>query len=241
MRKLLLGALVALAFAGNSFASFIVYDAKTDFTTANVSDAVNAPWSYGYSNVSVGGTMTNFTAGNYFNDANGFGLSLNPAPNYTPGVFKTNRNNWPYSGAPSGMFAMHSGQSDASQYSVLRFTAQTAGLYNLDVKWFAGDSNPLGNPNPSAGRVSIFVNQNGTTLQSAINTLTGGTYVSPGTISLNAGEFLELRVGRGNDGYTYDTTPVEMTVTAVPEPSTLACVGGLVAGLSVLSRRRRQA
>jgi hypothetical protein len=29
--------------------------------------------------------------------------------------------------------------------------------------------------------------------------------------------------------------------TAVPEPSSLACVGGLVAGLSVLSRRRRQA
>ncbi|MFN9880705.1 MAG: PEP-CTERM sorting domain-containing protein [Planctomycetota bacterium] len=29
--------------------------------------------------------------------------------------------------------------------------------------------------------------------------------------------------------------------TAVPEPSSLACVSGLVAGLSVLSRRRRQA
>jgi hypothetical protein len=31
-----------------------------------------------------------------------------------------------------------------------------------------------------------------------------------------------------------------ITITAVPEPSSLACVGGLVAGLSVLSRRRRQ-
>jgi len=32
-----------------------------------------------------------------------------------------------------------------------------------------------------------------------------------------------------------------VTITAVPEPSSLACVSGLVAGLSVLSRRRRQA
>jgi hypothetical protein len=233
MRKLLLGALILLASAGNAFASFIVYDAKTAFTTGNVSVAFNPPWSYGYSNVSAG-AMTAFTTTNYYNDAKAFGFRV--ASDYTPGVFKTNQANFPYAGAAVGTFAMHSGGTIATEFAVLRFTAQTAGLYNLNVKWFAGDSLP----DQSRGRVSVFVNQNNATLASDIDTLVNGSYASVGSISLNAGDYFELRVGRGSDDYSYDTTPVEMTVTAVPEPGSLAVVSGLVAGLSVLSRRRRQ-
>ncbi|MFN9538880.1 MAG: PEP-CTERM sorting domain-containing protein [Planctomycetota bacterium] len=238
MRKLLLSAMLLCMLTGNAFANFITYDANAQFD--GTPDGTNGFWQYGYSNLSVSNSITNFTAANQFNDGNAFGLSLNPPPNYTPGIFKTKRDNWPYNGATNGMFAMHSGQTDATQYSVLRFTAQTAGLYNLDVKWFAGDSRPLNAPTPVNGRVDVFVNQNSSSLASAVNTLSDGSFNASG-ISLNAGDYFELRVGRGNEGYTYDTTPVEMTVTSVPEPSTLACVSGLVAGLSVLSRRRRQA
>jgi hypothetical protein len=229
MKNLALAALLLCLLTGNALASFITYDAKAAFITGNVLDASNAPWSYGYSNAPIGATITPFTTSNYYDDANAFGFRV--ASDYTPGVFKTNRDNWPYAGAAVGTFAMHSGETTATEFAVLRFTAPTAGLYNLDVKWFAGDSK----------NVSIFVNQNGLTLASALNTLDGGSFAPSGTINLAANDYFEIRVGKGNDGHSFDTTPVEMTVTAVPEPSSIAVVSGLVAGLSVLSRRRRQA
>ena len=62
----------------------------------------------------------------------------------------------------------------------------------------------------------------------------GSKSTNPGGIVLTGqtGYFDEIAITQAN---------LFQAPTAVPEPSSLACVSGLVAGLSVLSRRRRQA
>lgn len=75
----------------------------------------------------------------------------------------------------------------------------------------------------------------------------GQTYSASGTMTFNnklVSDF--INVGTSNviqwiqQGQAVDFTNT-ITVTGVPEPGSLAVVTGLVAGLSVLSRRRRQA
>ena len=103
--------------------------------------------------------------------------------------------------------------------------------------------------NPGGGNRVAGFSFNTSTLffASAINS--GGIYGTPGSVSntTTAGGGVTLggmgfAVGQ-TDVYTFISgggTVETITITAVPEPSSLACVGGLVAGLSVLSRRRRQ-
>jgi hypothetical protein len=230
MRKLLLGALVALAFAGNSFASFIVYDAKTQFSNASNPNGV---WSYGYSDNQTSAIQT---AGfNSFTD--GFATGFRVNGDYTPGVWKVNNSNF---GVQTGDFVLHPGRVGGfEKYGVIRFTATAAGLYNLNLDWVrkGTSANPTGTKDIHvyafrSGLGAPLVDQN-------YDYQEVGSY-SQNLLNLAAGETIDLRVG-GLGQSNGDTTVVGFKVTAVPEPSSLACVSGLVAGLSVLSRRRRQA
>ena len=236
---LLAGLLLSLGMLGTAAAGF-VYNASTDFTTANLGGTAgngtnpNGVWSYGYSG-SATGAMTNYASTQYFISSDAFGFRINPADT-TPNVLKFTKN-WPGSGTPifvAGDFAMHSGANSNDNFSILRFTAQYTGLHNLAVTWGVGNT----------GRVDVVVLRNGTTVltpPTSMDTASAGSY-NNNTLSLTAGETIDLRIGRGTDGHGADQTQVSMIVTtAVPEPSSLACVSGLVAGLSVLSRRRRQA
>jgi hypothetical protein len=175
--------------------------------------------------------MTKYLSSQYFSNSDGFGFRINPA-DVTPNVLKFTQN-WPGSGTPifnADDFAMHSGANANDNFSVLQFTAQYTGLHNLVVTWGVGNT----------GNVDVVVLRNGTVLDSSLNTATAGSYNN--SLSLTALDTIELRIGRGNDTYGADQTQVNMVLTtAVPEPSSLACVSGLVAGLSVLSRRRRLA
>jgi len=227
------GLILSLSMIGTAAAGFI-YDAKADFTTTNLASGANNPngvWSYGYSGTSTG-LMTKYLSTQYFSNSDGFGFRINPA-DVTPNVLKFTQN-WPGSGTPifnAGDFAMHSGANANDNFSVLRFTAQYTGLHNLAVTWGVGNT----------GNVDVVVLRNGTALNSSLNTNSAGSY-NNNSLSLTALDTIELRIGRGNDTYGADQTQVNMVLTtAVPEPSSLACVSGLVAGLSVLSRRRRLA
>jgi hypothetical protein len=111
---------------------------------------------------------------------------------------------------------------------------------------------PASNTNlssPSGGNKVAGFSFNTNTLFFANAIKSGSIYGTAGSVSntTTAGGGVTLAsmgftVGK-TDVYTFTSgggTVETITITAVPEPSSLACVGGLVAGLSVLSRRRRQ-
>jgi hypothetical protein len=232
MRKLLLSAMLLCVLTGNAFANFITYDADADFNLAALKSGnpnPNGVWRYGYGSAKINTTFTAFTASNWIPSSDPYLYGFRVASNYTPGIFRAKTNVF---GLIQDQFAMHSGE-DPNGFSVLRFVAPTSGLYQMELKWFQGDS----------GAVSVDVNTSTTNgLVSIANTNSYGEFgVAPiQQVNLTQGEFIELRIGRAG-GLSNDSTPVSFKVTAVPEPSSLACVSGLVAGLSVLSRRRRQA
>ena len=58
-----------------------------------------------------------------------------------------------------------------------------------------------------------------------------------GTVTMNAGDTLDFRVGAGIEEYFFDTTGLEAIVVCVPEPSS-ALLGAAAAGLLALRRRR---
>jgi hypothetical protein len=247
MRKILLAAVVALAFAGNSFANFIVYDAKTDFNgTVNGSSGV---WRYGWSDTGTS-TLNQYTGADYFDDISfklkGFrNYSGGGADTLTPGVFKAYGSNATHGYnlndliVHPGRIPTNSNNPNDEKFSVVRFVAPTAGIYNLSSDWIrkGTSSNAVGTPD-----IRVYISRSG----SAAALFDGnfdfnvmGSFSTNG-LTLTAGETIDFRVG-GLGERNGDVTISNITLTAVPEPGSLAVVSGLVAGLSVLSRRRRQA
>ena len=85
------------------------------------------------------------------------------------------------------------------------------------------------------------------TAQFGTGNWSGQTYSASGTMTFDnklVSNFIDVGETRVLDwtqaGQSLNTNNT-ITVVGVPEPSSLACISGLAAGLSVLSRRRRQA
>jgi hypothetical protein len=219
---------------GNAFANFITYDAKTQFDGSV--NGVGGNWRYGYSSTTTS-SLVNFTAANYF--SNGFATGFRINSDYTPGVWKVNSDQF---GANTGDFVIHPGRVPETgnpadeQFGVIRFVAPTAGVYNLNLSW-----RRKGTSEQTGDDIRVYVSRSGAGMlvDDTYDYLELGSYTSNG-LNLAANEEIDLRIG-GLGQRNGDVTAVVFTVTAVPEPSSLACVSGLVAGLSVLSRRRRQA
>jgi hypothetical protein len=216
---LILGMLV-----GNVDANIITFDAKAYFTEANASSGGVAPWSYG-SSTSPTEVVHVYTAADYSD-------SLYPqlyglGPGYNPGIFYS-RQAW--NSFPADTLFLHSGpEIEKVNFAVLRFTAPTTSVYDVDVRWFAGDP----------GAVDVYLVRNGQDiLKSDIGTSDDGSYLNQ-SLSLSVNETLELRLGPG-DGFAGDSTPIKMTIsTAVPEPSAVSFASLILAGISLWSRRRR--
>lgn len=118
----------------------------------------------------------------------------------------------------------------ASEFATARYTVPTTGLYDLDLWFGAGDGFT------SNGNVDVVLVHNTSTLFSVKNTAIGGTF-SSSLVNLAAGDTLDVMVGSGTDGFFYDSTPVNLKITAVPEPASLAVMG---IGLAAISRRRKK-
>ncbi|MFN5320445.1 MAG: hypothetical protein ACK5D7_03180 [Planctomycetota bacterium] len=247
MKRLLLAAMLLCLLTGNAFANFITYDAKADFN-GSVNGA-GGNWRYGWSDNETS-ALNDYTNANSFNDTvnklQGFrNYSGGGADTLTPGVFKAYGSSTLH-GYQNGDLIVHPGRIPTNspnaadeKFSVVRFVAPTAGIYNLASNWIrkGTSSNAVGTPDI---RVYISRSSSPTSLFSGnfdFNQL--GTFSVNG-LSLTAGETIDFRVG-GLGERNGDVTISNVTITAVPEPGSLACVSGLVAGLSVLSRRRRQA
>jgi hypothetical protein len=196
-----------------------LYDAREDFVPGSPVSGVNGVWSYGYMGGSLGFTLFE----QYNANPIGFGWRRNPNTADTPSFYKfTGSSGLP--GVDIGDIVLHPGPNLDDEFAVLRFTVPTTGLYDLDVIWEAGNG----------GVVDIKIFRNALELYSDLADLNGGSYSSLG-LSLTANETIDIRVGR-YDSFNSDSTPINMRLTAVPEPSAFWAVACFAAGC--FTRRR---
>ncbi|NGZ87170.1 FxDxF family PEP-CTERM protein [Duganella aceris] len=203
-----------------------VYDATADFQTVSNPGTV---WSYGYS-AGTGYSFTAFDAASTLANTNGWSAS-----NYntlgTPGAWINTSNSSLYGAAP-GQLSLHAGPVANGDSAILRFTAVQSGDYSVVGQFFAGDYR--------AQSGSVILNGQTANPLAYFADTTDSSLFSLSSVHLNAGQTLDFVVG--NNGNFYNgTTPLTVTVTAVPEPETYAM---LLAGLCLvgaIARRKRAA
>jgi hypothetical protein len=215
------------ALLGAASAHAVVYDATADFHTASNSGSV---WSYGYSAGASGYSFTAFDAASTL--ANTVGWS---AANYntygTPGAWINTSNSALYGAAP-GQLSLHAGPFAYGDSAILRFTAAQTGDYKVVGQFFAGDFREQSGSVVLGGQIDNPLKYFAATTDSSTFALQ--------SLHLTAGQTLDFVVG--NNGNFYNgTTPLSVTISAVPEPETYAM---MLAGLclaGVVARRKRAA
>jgi hypothetical protein len=123
---------------------------------------------------------------------------------------------------PAGQLGFHPGP--AGQYSVVRFTVPTSGLYSLTSAYNALDPG-LGS---HLGHVDVHVLLNGVSLFDGSVDGVGSPASFNTSLALATGDQLDFKVGYGsNMDYDSDSTGLVavLSTTAVPEPSSLALLG----------------
>lgn len=214
---------LVLALAGPfQTVSAAIYDAAADFSLVSNPNP-NGVWSEGGA-ATLGGLFQAFDkpTANY----NNLSLSAWEISNLLGSpLFLKNVGATPLFGLLPGRVALHPG---GLEYAILRFTAPEDGFAQITAQFFAGDS---GNTN-----AAIVLNGNGAfPLFSVASTTSNPSYLDQ--IALSAGDTLDFAVGLGGDGFTADTTPLNVAINFVPEPTTLALVLG---SLAIVSSRRRK-
>jgi hypothetical protein len=119
-----------------------------------------------------------------------------------------------------GELLIHPAPDDS--YAVLRFTAPSTGLFQLNTV-FEGRA-PTNEGFPAATTTDVHVLLNGVSLfAGAVNGFGPSTDQSFVTaLNLHAGDQLEFAAGFGSNGnFPNDSTGLVATLTAVPEPATL--------------------
>ena len=204
------------------------YNISDDWSSVTSSPG---PWSYGEQNV-LGGTLTNYQIET---DYQGGQVSLwnNPdAQSLCPAVFHNNTNQTitAFNTVTLNPFETIFHPGNAGQYSVIHFTAPTAGAYKITSAFGPRD----------LGRTDVFILANGSQLFSA-DLATDPNASFTGTTNLAAGQTVEFAVSvRPGTQFYNDSTAIDATIAAVPEAATSVTFGLLfLAGLFVLRNRKR--
>lgn len=212
-----IGFTVAVGLAGALQAQ--TYDFASSFSITNGNP--NGVWTYGYT-TTLGGAFNAFTTTMDF--GNGITTWYTPglSGDYTPGIY-SNQSGQSHNNVANGEVALHSGPS--GEYGVARFTSPTGNLFSITGSFGAGDH----------GTVDLFILKNGATLYS----VSGATATESFNLNeaLVAGDTLDFVVGYAG-AYQFDSTPLSATISAVPEPASMAA---LSLGALALLRKRKPA
>jgi hypothetical protein len=190
---------VVMAGSLSTVAAQTVWDPTAQFSTTNGNP--NGVWTYGWMDNGFG-TFTPYTT-HGTNNWYGWG------GDQTPAVW-LNTGSSAY-GVPAGYLSLHPG--NGNEPSILRWTAPTgySGTTTLSGQFLAGDGGTM--------QIAIFKNA-----KTEANTLWTATDAGAFNFNVNivGGDTLNFAVF---GGYYYGNTPLQMTITGVPEPTTLAMLG----------------
>ena len=189
----------------------IVWNPTSDFSTTNGNP--NGVWTYGW--MDTGFTTftpyTNHGANNWY----GWGSDQSPA------VWLNTSTSTSY-GVPPGYLSIHPG--NGTEPSILRWTAPATypGLTNFTGQFLSGDG----------GTMQVAVRQNGTVLWSGTDS---GSFNL--NVAIGANDVVDFAVF---GGYFYGNTPLQLTITAVPEPTVWMMLGVSVVPLALRRKHRRR-
>ena len=233
-----LGTIPAVLLATLAGAHAAVYDLAGQFNAANSS---NGPWTYGYE-TSLGDPFMAYpnqeTIDGYSGraDPSVIGFSTYGDPSDFINTSSSTMSNSTVTLA-AGQAAFHPGEGN--QISIYRFTAPTAGTYTLNATFQIADVT-------GSGRTTVLIDEdNGqTTLFSANLTQYGVPVLTgPTTLALTAGQLVDFGVEQFDGQFLNDTTAVTATLSVpstsapVPEPGSLAMIGGSLLALGFCRRR----
>jgi hypothetical protein len=208
------------------------YDATSEFSATQNANGV---WSYGSTGSNLNDPLSLYTG-----TAAAGGADFWVSPGGVPELGKAGAIDYTCCGSvdvPAGTLIAHPGPG--GQYSVLRFTAPSAGNYQVSAAFWGDDyagttSTDVHIRTAGADAYSGFVAGYGA----------GSTQGWTGQLSLLQGQTVDFAVGFGpNQNYYYDSTGLSVVITAaVPEPSAAVMLLLGLSGLGGLAwRRRRQA
>ena len=215
MKLFKLASLVVLAtMVLASAASAVVYDITADFSIDNGNP--NGAWSYGWAPL-------DFSAFNLYTNhgPNGNGLSwYGWGADQSPSVWKNT--SWPVNEVPSGWVSIHPG--NGCEPSIARWTAPAGvtGTATITGLFLPGDS----------GREQVAVRKNNTEIWHAVD-----SGIFDLVTAVTPGDTIDFAVYAA---YAGGNTPVNATISVVPEPSTLLTLLSGIGGLGGLMWRRRK-
>jgi hypothetical protein len=214
-------AALALLFGGvRQACAGSIYNNAADFSPTNNPNGV---WSYGEfapGATPIASTFSLYTLPNTFSGTIENWGTLPPPEN--PNDFY-NASNAPVTFSTLTLqakeAAFHPGPD--GQYSVYRFTTPSSGLYDLTAIFTTRDT--VGPRAPD----DIYVLDNGTQIFASFLPTSYGSSVSYAmTLSLKSGETVDFVVGDLNGtNYGFNTTGLDATLTAVPEPASCTLLG----------------
>jgi len=202
-KKFLAGLTVGLMMFGVvELAEAAIYDPTADFSITNGNP--NGVWSYGWMPTDFSTFHLYQTADSYWNNWSTDELGVY----HLPGIW---RSSTPQPVVPD-VIALHPGPQ--GQASVLRWTTPIAGEYQISGQFFSGDlATPI-----------VGIRENNAWLWQATD---AGTFALTRTVTAN--ETVDFVVY--NDFY-YGSTPLDLKITSVPEPSTIFLFSVGIVGLA---------
>ena len=193
------------------------YDVAADFST---NSNPNGVWSYGYA-TTLGGSLILYTDTSYSTTSViGWWHDISLG---APGLFYNTTDHATTTGDGTPNLAPHQAcfhPGPNNEYSIYRFTAPAAGNYQLQAAFVGADI--VG----TSADVHVLVN-NSSIFNSLVNGFGPGTGPSFNTnLVLQANDRIDFEVGYGGNGFYYDSTGIQVTLTSSPKLSVQSISAG---------------